>query len=79
VRRILRPVEAQRPSLGSGFIGVGAAIVCGIRAVYGLGWFIGLWGTYPDPMPALLAWIVLITVLVVTFVTTRIIGDTLPD
>ncbi len=79
VRRILRPGLAHRPSLGTGFIGVGAAVVCGIRAVYGFVWFIGLWGTYPNPLPALAAWVVLVAVLVATFVVTRVIGDQLPD
>ncbi|MEP6478889.1 MAG: hypothetical protein ABJB03_05825 [Rhodoglobus sp.] len=78
VRRILRP-GVHRPSLGTGFIGVGAAVICSIRAVYGFVWFVGLWGTYPDPLPALVAWVILIAVLVATFITTRVIGDQLPD
>ena len=75
VRRILRPGASRRPSLGTGFIGVGAAIASAIGALYGLAWYIG----HPNPVPALIAWIVLISVLVATFITSRVIGDQLPD
>ena len=74
-RRILRPGASRRPSLGTSFIGVGAAIASAIGALYGLAWFIG----HPNPVPALIAWIVLISVLVATFITSRVIGDQLPD
>lgn len=78
-RRVIRAATPRRASLGTGFIGIGAAVVFGLRAIYGFVWFLGLWGTYPDPMPALIAWVVLISVLVATFVFARVIGDYLPD
>jgi hypothetical protein len=78
-RRILRSGSFHRPSLGTGFIGLGAAVICGLRVIYGLVWFIGLWEIYPDPLPALGSWVVLLAVLVATFITTRVIGDRLPD
>jgi len=78
-RRVIRAATPRRASLGTGFIGIGAAVVVGLRATYGFVWFVGLWGTYPDPRPALIAWIVLIVVLVATFITARVIGDQLPD
>ncbi|CAN5329998.1 hypothetical protein BH10ACT7_BH10ACT7_32400 [soil metagenome] len=78
-RRVIRAATPRRASLGTGFIGIGAAVVFGLRAIYGFVWFLGLWGTYPDPTPALVAWIVLISVLVATFIFARVIGDYLPD
>ncbi|MEO8095061.1 MAG: hypothetical protein ABI632_09015, partial [Pseudolysinimonas sp.] len=78
-RRVIRAATPRRASLGTGFIGIGAAVIVGLRAIYGFAWFISLWGTYPDPRPALIAWIVLIVVLVATFITARVIGDQLPD
>lgn len=80
-RRVIRAATPRRASLGTGFIGIGAAVVFGLRAIYGFVWFIGFWsaGTYPNPLPALIAWIVLLTVLAATFVTSRVIGDQLPD
>lgn len=78
MRRILRTGSARRPSLGTSFIGLGAAVICGLRAIYGLVWFVGLWPTYPDPMPALAAWIILLSVVIATFIATRVMGDQLP-
>ena len=73
-----RATAPHRANLGTAFIGIGASLVCGIRAIYGFSWFIGQWNDYPDPVPALIAWILLIAVLVATFVTSRIVGDRLP-
>lgn len=78
-RRVIRAAAPRRASLGTGFIGIGAAVIVALRAVYGLVWFVSLWDDYPDPRPALVAWIVLIGVLVATFVTARVTGDQLPD
>jgi hypothetical protein len=78
-RRVIRAATPRRASLGTGFIGIGAAVVVALRAIYGFVWFVALWGTYPNPMPAAVAWGVLIVVLVATFITARVIGDQLPD
>ena len=77
--RAKRQDGQHRASLGTAFIGIGAALVCALRAIYGFSWFVSLWSTYPNPVPALAAWILLIIVLVTAFVTTRIMGDHLPD
>ncbi len=78
-RRVIRAATPRRSSLGTGFIGIGAAVVVALRAIYGFVWFVSLWPLYPDPMPALLAWVILIATLVATFITARVIGDQLPD
>ncbi|MCU1425481.1 MAG: hypothetical protein JWM51_1772, partial [Microbacteriaceae bacterium] len=67
-RRLVRPENPHRASLGTAFIGIGAALICGIRAVYGFSWFVAYWPSYADPTPALAAWVVLIVVLVTAFV-----------
>jgi hypothetical protein len=77
-RRVIRAATPRRASLGTGFIGIGAAVVCGLRAIYGFVWFIGQWDAYPDPLPAAAGWAVLITVLLATFVVSRVMGQ-LPD
>ncbi len=78
-RRVIRAVTPRRSSLGTGFIGIGAAVVCGLGCIYGFVWFITRWDTYPDPIPALIAWLVLAVVLIATFVAARVIGDQLPN
>ncbi len=77
-RRIGR-ASAHRASLGTAFLGLGAAILVGLRAVYGVSWFVALWSVYPQPLAAGAAWIVLGAVIVGAIVTSRMIGDRLPD
>ena len=74
-RRVIRAATPRRSSLGTGFIGIGAAVVVGLRAVYGIIWFVGLWSVYPMPYAALAAWAVLIATLVATFITIRVVGE----
>ncbi len=74
-RRVIRAATPRRSSLGTGFIGIGAAVVVGLRAVYGFVWFLSLLPVYPAPYAAAAAWAVLIVTLVATFVTIRVLGD----
>lgn len=78
-RRVIRAATPRRASLGTSFIGIGAAVVVALRSIYGFVWFLSLWDTYPDPIPALAAWVVLIVALIATLVTSRLAGDQLPD
>ena len=78
-RRLVRSDNPHRASLGTAFIGIGASLVCGIRAIYGFSWFVAYWPAYPNPVPALIAWILLIAVLATAFVTASVVGDRLPD
>ncbi|MBN9606541.1 MAG: hypothetical protein J0G30_08020 [Actinomycetales bacterium] len=80
-RRLGRTGTVHRASLGTAFLGLGAAIVVALRAVYGLSWFLVLWPQtdYPQPALALAAWIVLLAVVIAAIVTARVIGDRLPD
>lgn len=78
-RRLGRAASAHRASLGTAFLGLGAAIIVGLRAVYGIIWFVAQWGVYPEPLAALAAWIVLAAVLVGAIVMSRVAGDRLPD
>ncbi|TPW70640.1 hypothetical protein [Schumannella sp. 10F1B-5-1] len=77
-RRLTRPGSPHRASLGTTFLGFGAAVVVGLRSVYGLTEFLGSWGDYPQPVIALLAWIVLLTSFAAVIVIERVVGDRLP-
>ncbi|GAB3408474.1 hypothetical protein GCM10027515_25840 [Schumannella luteola] len=77
-RRLTRPGSPHRASLGTTFLGFGAAVVVGLRSIYGLTEFLGSWGTYPQPIIALLAWIVLLAAFAAVIVTERVVGDRLP-
>lgn len=71
--------SAHRGTLGTAFLGLGAAIIVCLRAVYGLSWFAALWSTYPLPWFAAAAWLVLVAVIVLAIVASRAIGDRLPN
>lgn len=73
--------SAHRASLGVAFLGLGAAILVVLRAIYGFSWFIALWGgeTYPKPVAAIASWVVLLAVLVAGIIASRVINDRLPD
>jgi hypothetical protein len=77
--RVIRAATPRRASLGTGFIGVGAAVLFSVRAIYGFVWFIGLWSVYPQPALAGAAWAVLTTVVVATLVCAYLTGDQLPN
>ncbi|GAA1216225.1 hypothetical protein [Rhodoglobus aureus] len=65
-------------SLGTGFVGVGAAVLVSLRAIYGLVWLVAQWDQYPNPIPAALAWIALIIVIVGTITTVQLVSGQLP-
>ena len=69
----------HRASLGTSFIGLGAALVAGLSTIYGFAWFVTLWGQYTYPLPAFLSWILLIMALGGGFVASRVVGDRMPD
>lgn len=73
--------SAQGASLGIAFLGLGAAILVGLRVIYGFSWFVALWsgGVYPKPIAALASWIVLVAVLLGALIAARVINDRLPD
>jgi hypothetical protein len=73
--------SAHRASLGVAFLGLGAAILVGLRAIYGFSWFVALWSSevYPKPIAALASWIVLVAVLLGAIIAARVINDRLPD
>lgn len=79
-RRVVRAAAPGRASLGTGFLAIGAIVVVALRSAYGLGWSIYLWlgGVYPDPLPALVAWVILIAVILTTIVVTRVNAGELP-
>lgn len=77
--RRLGRASAHRASLGTSFLGLGAAILVGLRAIYGASWFVALWSKYPQPLAAAAAWVVLGAVIVGAIVASRMIGDRLPD
>lgn len=79
-RRVVRTAAPRRASLGTGFLAIGALVVVILRGLYGLSWAISLWAgdIYPDPVPAFIAWGVLIVAITATVIVVRANGDELP-
>jgi hypothetical protein len=59
-RMVNRASQAYRGSLGTSYLAAGAIVLVGLRAVYGLAWFAGFWGAYPEPLLALAGWLALL-------------------
>jgi hypothetical protein len=77
-KRLTRPGSPYRAGLGGNFLALGAGILVGLRALYGLVQFFLQWSEYPQPLIAAIAWVVLIATLAAVLVTARVVGDRLP-
>lgn len=78
VRRLARDETPRLSSLGTGFVGVGAAVLVSVRAIFGLVWLVVQWDLYPNPMLAAAAWIILIVVIAATITTVQLVSGQLP-
>ncbi len=76
--RALSRASARGARLGSGYLGVGTGIVSLIGALYGISLLISHWQDYPDPLPALCAWLLYLGTLAAATATIAILGDRLP-
>ncbi|GAA4665449.1 hypothetical protein [Frondihabitans cladoniiphilus] len=56
--RSLRQAQAAGATLGTGYLGMGAAAVAAVQAVYGLIFFLVHLSSYPVAAPAIIAWLV---------------------
>lgn len=78
VRRLARDDSPRLTSLGTGFVGVGAAILVSLRAIYGLVWLIIQWDVYPNPFIAAVAWGLLVLLIAATITMVQLTSGQLP-
>lgn len=78
VRRLARDNTPRLASLGTGFVGVGAAVLVSLRAAYGLVWLVVQWDIYPNPIPAAAAWAILVLLIVATISAVQLMNGKLP-
>ncbi|HEU4849003.1 MAG TPA: hypothetical protein VFS93_01185 [Terrimesophilobacter sp.] len=76
--RALRQASAGGASLGTGYLGIGAGVVAGIAAVFGLAMFVSNLAVYPNPLPGAFAWLVYCLALATIGVTITILGERMP-
>lgn len=75
--RSLRQARAAGATLGTGYLGLGAAIVAGVQAVYGLTFFLSHLADYPDVAPVLISWLLYIATFIGTAALVTIRGERL--
>ncbi|GAB2973883.1 hypothetical protein [Frigoribacterium salinisoli] len=76
--RSLRQARRAGATLGTGHLGLGAAVVAGLQALYGLFFFFVHLRDYPDPTPVLLAWMLYVAGFVATVAFVLVRGEQLP-
>ena len=79
VAKALRQASARGATLGTGYLGVGAGVLAGIQALYGLSLFVSNWGSYAHPFPILIAWALYLAAFTAALVTMSILGDRFPN
>ncbi len=77
-RRLTRPGSPHRAGLGTSFLALGAAVVVGLRALYGLTVSVAFWSDYPQPLLAAASWVVLLATLSVGVIASRALTDRMP-
>jgi hypothetical protein len=80
VAKAVRQASARGATLGTSYLGVGAGVLSGVQALYGLGIFASLWGEgkYPDPLPAAAAWALYLATFITVLISISGLGDRLP-
>lgn len=69
---------APGASLGSGYLGIGAGVLCAIAAVFGLAMFAVRLPVYPDVLPIVLSWLLFIAAFAGVSLTIATRGERLP-
>jgi hypothetical protein len=75
--RSLRQARAAGATLGTGYLGVGAAVVAALQAVYGLTFFLSHLSAYPDVAPVLISWLLYVATFIGTAVLVTVRGERL--
>lgn len=78
VRRLAGDDTPRLIGLGTGFVGIGAAILVSLRAIYGLVWLVIQWDIYPNPVTAAIAWVLLLIIIVGTITVVQLTSGQLP-
>jgi hypothetical protein len=78
IAKALRQASARGATLGTSYLGIGAGVLSGIQALYGLSLFAAHFPHYPNALPVIVAWVLYIAAFVAALVTMSVLGDRLP-
>jgi hypothetical protein len=78
IAKAIRQASARGATLGTSYLGIGAGVLAGIQALYGLSVFISKWSIYPDPLTAASAWALYLAAFVTVLISMSVLGDRLP-
>lgn len=80
IAKAVRQASARGATLGTSYLGVGAGVLSGVQALYGLGIFASLWAQnqYEDAMPAAAAWALYLASFITVLISISGLGDRLP-
>ncbi|HEX4058818.1 MAG TPA: hypothetical protein VHX87_10945 [Galbitalea sp.] len=78
IAKAIRQASARGATLGTSYIGIGAGVLAGIQALYGVSVFISKWSAYPDPLTAASAWALYLAAFVTVLISMSVLGDRLP-
>jgi len=73
------PTSTHASALGSGFLGIGIAIVAALQSMLGIALFLLRADDYPSLLPALAAWLLLMVTFLGLTITISATGERLPD
>jgi hypothetical protein len=62
--RAVRQASAPGASLGTGYLGVGAGVIAGVQALFGIGLFVWHIEAYPSLLPIVVSWFIYIASLI---------------
>jgi hypothetical protein len=66
-------------TIGTGYLGLGAGVLCAIQALYGLAHFAMQWSAYPTPLPILAAWFLYLITFAGAVITLTTLGTRFPN
>lgn len=73
------PTSTHASALGSGFLGIGIAIVAALQSMLSLGLFLMRSSDYPTLLPVIAAWMMLMVTFLGIVITISATGERLPD
>lgn len=78
IAKAVRQANARGASLGTGYLALGAGVLVGIEALYGLSLFASRWEEYPSVLPVIGAWLLFFAAFACASVTISLLGDRVP-